>query len=102
MEARQWIADSTDSENKENALAYATWLIILFPLFKFCNSKHFVRVVGGLKSFGKKRYVNINHIRPVTDGHEVYFHMLEAMTVSLIVERGPVSAPVYSVRQYLT
>ena len=46
---------------------YGTWLVILFPLLKFCQ----------LKSFGKKRYVNINHILPVTDGHEVYFHMFE-------------------------
>ena len=71
---------------------YGTWLVILFPLFNFCE----------LKSFGKKRYVNINHIRPVTDGHEVYFHMFEeAMTVSLSVERGDVNAHVYLVGQHL-
>ena len=99
MEARQWV---TSDENTENAITYATWLVILFSLFKFCNSRQFVRVIGGLKSFGKKRYVNVNHMRPVADGHEVYFHILEAMTVSLIVERGPVSAPLYSMGQYLS
>jgi replication factor A2 len=54
------------------------------------SDQKYVRVFGGLKSFGKKRYLNINHIRLVSDPHEVYFHILEAITVSLIVERGPV------------
>ena len=48
-------------------------------------------MTGGLKSFGKKRYINVNHIRNVKDSHEVYFHTLEAIAVNLIIERGPVS-----------
>lgn len=54
------------------------------------SDQKLVRVFGGLKSFGKKRYLNINHIRLVSDPHEIFFHILEAITVSLIVERGPV------------
>ena len=40
--------------------------------------------------FGSKRYVNANHIRVVKSPHEIYFHLLEAMTVTLIWEKGPV------------
>jgi hypothetical protein len=54
------------------------------------EGKH-VRVTGSLKSFGKKRYINVNHIRNVKDLHEVYFHILEAIAVNLTIERGPVS-----------
>jgi len=52
----------------------------------------YARVTGGLKSFGKKRYMNVSHIRNIKDPHELYFHLLEAIAVNLIIERGPPSA----------
>jgi len=41
--------------------------------------------------FGNKKYINATHIRPVKSAEEIYFHFLEAMTVTLIWEKGPVS-----------
>ncbi|KIK08295.1 hypothetical protein K443DRAFT_85528 [Laccaria amethystina LaAM-08-1] len=69
-----------------------------FPLLslQFINEiseKTYVRVTGGLKTFGSKRYINTTHIRPSKDPHEVYFHILEAITVTLTLERGPPPGP---------
>ena len=50
----------------------------------------YVRVTGGLKSFGTKRYINALHIRPVKDPHEIYYHIVEAINASLVLERGAV------------
>jgi len=77
IEGRKWIADSSDDDDVKEKLDF---------------DQKYVRVFGGLKSFGKKRYLNISHIRLITDPHEIYFHILETITVSLIVERGPPSA----------
>ena len=50
----------------------------------------YVRVTGGLKSFGNKRYINALHIRPIKDPHEVYYHIAETINSSLVLERGAV------------
>ncbi len=50
----------------------------------------FARVTGTIKTFGTKKYINATHIRPVRDPHEPFYHVLEAMTVQLIFDRGPV------------
>ncbi|KAK0483813.1 replication protein A subunit RPA32 [Armillaria novae-zelandiae] len=47
-----------------------------------------VRVVGSLKTFGSKRYVNATQIR-VAENHELLFHILECVTCTLIADRGP-------------
>ena len=54
------------------------------------RERRYVRVTGGLKNFGKKRYINATHIRDVKDPHETYFHILEAIAVTLMIDRGPV------------
>lgn len=33
-------------------------------------------------------YLRVNSVRPVKDPHEIFFHLLEVVTVSLIHERG--------------
>ncbi|OAX41970.1 replication protein A, subunit RPA32 [Rhizopogon vinicolor AM-OR11-026] len=76
IEARHWI-DSSVEETGSNAITEGSY----------------VRVSGSLKMFGNKRYVNANHIRPVKSPHEIYFHLLEAMTVTLIWQRGPPLRP---------
>ncbi|KZT01754.1 replication protein A subunit RPA32 [Laetiporus sulphureus 93-53] len=53
----------------------------------------YVYVMGSLKSFGNKRYINANHIRKVTDTHEVLSHVSAAMVVTLMLERGPPLRP---------
>lgn len=55
-----------------------------------------VRVLGSLKMFGNKRYINANLIRPIASPSEIYFHLLEAMTVSMIWERGPVRSMLFA------
>ena len=58
----------------------------------------YVRVTGGLKSFGSKRYINALHVRPVTDAFEVFFHQLEVITVTLTIERGAVRGISFATR----
>ena len=53
----------------------------------------YVRVLGNLKMFGTKRYINVNQIRPTKSADEIYFHLLEVMTVTLMWERGPPLRP---------
>ncbi|KAH9484363.1 Replication factor A protein 2 [Psilocybe cubensis] len=78
MEARHWVDNSNEDDSSR---------------FGEITEGHYVRVTGGLKSFGKKRYLNTTHIREIRDAHEIYFHILEAITVNLIMERGPPSNP---------
>jgi len=53
----------------------------------------YIRVMGNLKSFGDKRFLNATHIRLVTKPEEVAYHYMEAMTVTLIMQRGPPPRP---------
>ncbi|KAF8201721.1 hypothetical protein BJ912DRAFT_514297 [Pholiota molesta] len=78
MEARHWVDSASDDDSHK-------WAAI--------EEMRYVRVTGTLKSFGKKRYINATHIRNITDPHEIYFHILEAITANLIIERGPPSNP---------
>ncbi|PFH54292.1 hypothetical protein AMATHDRAFT_72787 [Amanita thiersii Skay4041] len=73
IEARCWV-DSTDAEDEK-------WTGIV--------ENTYVRVTGGLKMFGNKRYVNALHIRPIKDPHEIFYHILDSITTNLILERGP-------------
>lgn len=73
IEARHWIDSSIeDSGTGSSAITEGSY----------------IRVSGTLKMFGSKRYVNATHIRPVKSPHEIYFHLLEAMTVTLIWAKG--------------
>jgi len=78
IEARQWIDSSSEEETSK---------------WRGIEEEKYARVTGSLKSFGKKRYINANHIRNVKDSHEIYFHTLEAIAVNLTIERGPPSNP---------
>ena len=44
---------------------------------------------GRLKTFGNKRHVVANVIRPIQDYNEVQYHLLEATVVHLHFTRGP-------------
>ncbi|KAJ3517170.1 hypothetical protein NLJ89_g669 [Agrocybe chaxingu] len=80
IEARHWVDSNEDEGSKWGGI----------------QEHRYVRVTGGLKAFGKKRYINTIHIRDVKDPHEIYFHTLETITVSLIHERGPPNQNVQS------
>ncbi|KDQ60957.1 hypothetical protein JAAARDRAFT_31954 [Jaapia argillacea MUCL 33604] len=51
----------------------------------------YVRVVGTLSRYGNppRNSLNIRGIRPVTDPHEIYYHMLEVIYTTLYHDRGP-------------
>ncbi|KAF8636502.1 hypothetical protein AX17_003317 [Amanita inopinata Kibby_2008] len=78
IEARCW-ADSNGEEDEEK------WAGI--------KTDTYVRVTGGLKTFGSKKYINALHIRPIKDPHEVYYHILDTINVSLVLERGAPPGP---------
>ncbi|KAI0374901.1 replication protein A subunit RPA32 [Pilatotrama ljubarskyi] len=78
MEARQWVDANTDEEgNAREEIKEGTY----------------VRVLGSLKVFGNKRYITATHIKPYKGVDELFFHILEAATVTLIFERGPPPRP---------
>lgn len=49
----------------------------------------YCRAWGKLKSFGDRRSVGAQIIRPVEDMNEVSYHLLEATAVHLFLTRGP-------------
>ena len=62
----------------------------LFLICKYRQDKH-VRVIGDIKTLNERRYINVLEIRKIRDPHEVFYHILESIMVTLITERGPVS-----------
>lgn len=65
--------------------------VFMCPVVTYSHRENsYIRVMGTLKSFGGRNYINATHIRPCKDPHEPYFHTLEAMTVTLMFQRGPV------------
>ncbi|KAI0928429.1 hypothetical protein AcW1_005676 [Taiwanofungus camphoratus] len=78
LEARHWV-DSGNEEDSER------WGGIVEGVY--------IRVMGSMKSFGNKKYINATHLRRIQDPTEVQFHFLEAMTVTLIFQKGPPPRP---------
>ncbi|THG98963.1 hypothetical protein EW026_g3304 [Hermanssonia centrifuga] len=78
IEARHWVDMSSGEGDSE----------------KFgIKENTYIRVMGSLKSFGNKRYINATHLRPVEDRHEIFFHGLDCMTATLTLEKGPPPRP---------
>jgi len=74
IDGRQWLTDIQESESgNPNGIV----------------EKGYVRIVGPLKSFGNKRHISVQRIRPVDNYHEVLFHLTEALSVHLLLTRGP-------------
>lgn len=48
-----------------------------------------VKIMGTLKFFGGKRFMNALHVHPVTDFNEQQAHLLEVIYVHLLNKRGP-------------
>ncbi|KAJ8078850.1 Replication factor A protein 2 [Marasmius tenuissimus] len=72
IEARTWSEGSEDDEDKWGVQVHG-----------------YARVVGTLKSFGGKRYINATHLRPCHDSNEFYFHIFEVISVHLTRKFGP-------------
>ncbi|KAI0636961.1 hypothetical protein C8Q77DRAFT_537691 [Trametes polyzona] len=77
FEARQWVeANADEDQSKRDEI----------------TDSMYVRVLGSLKVFGNKRYINATHIKP-SSTDELLFHIAEVATVTLIFERGPPPRP---------
>jgi len=48
----------------------------------------YVRVTGSLKSHHGKKHINATHVRLVKDLNEVYFHILEVISVNITLRKG--------------
>jgi replication factor A2 len=93
IEARCWVDLTAEGEVEKWAdIMYV--LIIQFSramTYGLSRENTYVRATGPLKSFGTKKYINGLHICPISDPHEVYYHIAEVIWVSLLLERGMVS-----------
>ncbi|KAF9265445.1 replication protein A, subunit RPA32 [Marasmius fiardii PR-910] len=76
IEARTWMEGADDNENKWGVKVH-----------------EYARVMGTLKAFGGKRYINAVHLRPIVDSHEIAFHQFEVYTVYLTNKNGPPKTP---------
>ncbi|KAG8902853.1 replication factor A protein 2 [Tulasnella sp. 403] len=76
VQARQWMdkSEMMDTSNEDRGYSDGDW----------------VRVLGYIKPFQGKRSFSIHSIRVITDYHEVYFALLEALQVHMFYTRGPV------------
>ncbi|KAI0797996.1 hypothetical protein C8Q75DRAFT_709149, partial [Abortiporus biennis] len=75
IEARHWVDSSTMQEDGVDPNGI--------------KEHDYIRVMGNLKTFGNKRYVNATHLRVCSDPYEPYFHTLDVCATKLILERGP-------------
>ncbi|KAJ6547636.1 hypothetical protein B0H19DRAFT_277667 [Mycena capillaripes] len=48
----------------------------------------YVRVTGSIKTHNNKRHIHASNIRLVKDQNEVYFHILETISVNVILQKG--------------
>jgi replication factor A2 len=48
----------------------------------------YVRVTGTIKTHNNKRHIHASNIRVVKDQNEVYFHILETLSVNIILQKG--------------
>ncbi|KAL0581574.1 Replication factor A protein 2 [Marasmius crinis-equi] len=72
IEARTWSEGNDDDDDK--------WGVEVHT---------YARVMGILKNFGGKRYINATLLRPCPDPNEYYFHFFEVITVHQTHKVGP-------------
>lgn len=74
------------------AIEVRVWMDANSGTQKFKDVKDFdyVRVIGGIKSFQQRRYINTGHMRVITDPNEIFYHQLEALHshLSLVKDAG--------------
>lgn len=73
IDVRSWIDSQEDDTGMGDGIAQDT----------------LVRVLGGIKLFSGKRFINALHVHPVVDMNEQQFHLLEAIHCHLLNTRGP-------------
>jgi len=72
IEARHWVDSTMEDDEDPNQI----------------REMAMVRVLGGIKSFGNKRYINTSHIRLAKDPYEIYFHVLDCVASRLMLAQG--------------
>lgn len=81
IDVRQWLDSSDDESGKTEGI----------------GQDKFVSVIGTIKTFGGKRHVSAQTIRPIEDHNEVYHHFLKALQVSLSIRNpGAVSGSTFN------
>ncbi|KAJ6596968.1 hypothetical protein DFH09DRAFT_1133264 [Mycena vulgaris] len=76
IQAKMWIDTPQDDTEKE-------WRGIPHrpdPLY--------VRVTGSIKTYEGSKHIHASNIRVVKDANEVYFHILEVISVNVIMQKG--------------
>ncbi|KAJ3490229.1 hypothetical protein NLI96_g1587 [Meripilus lineatus] len=77
IEARHW-NDANEGENPEDIEKH---------------ERTYVRVMGNIKAYNDKRYINATRIRSCDDPIEPFFHALDSMAATLFYERGHPGKP---------
>jgi replication factor A2 len=57
----------------------------------YCSSGTYVRIVGAVKNFNQKQYVQVHSIRPIASMNEVTYHNLEVLYVHVNATRNKVT-----------
>ncbi|KAG8856053.1 replication factor A protein 2 [Tulasnella sp. 330] len=86
VETRQWIEQGPNAD------------IDQMKLNQGCIENRWVRVLGNLKHFSGKRHFAAQHVRPITDWHEIYFALLEALSVHLQYTKGPLASSTHGIQ----
>lgn len=96
MEGRLWTENNNDEESFNDR---GIKCVQVFPFSMKSPTRQnislreqsYARITGSLKNFGSKRYLHATNVRPCDDPHELYYHMMEVIFVSLALQRGHVS-----------
>ena len=94
IEAMCWLQNH---EEISRAIAYAYLFAVSRLLTSNFRIEGYVRVTGTPRVVEHKRYLNAIGIRLSSDVHEVYFHILDAITASLMLEKQRVSIFIKSI-----
>jgi len=81
IEAKMWM-DTPDNQLKE------TWRGLTLTNSPGGLKPVFVRVTGSIKTHNNKRHIHASNIRIVKDPSEVYFHILEVISVNVTLQKG--------------
>lgn len=65
-------------------------LVVVNWTCNYCSLNTYARIVGTVKIFNQKMYIQVFSIRPVTNMNEVTYHNLEVLTVHVTATRNKV------------
>jgi replication factor A2 len=92
FDARRWVDSNTEEDDAKWGDIRYTQTIVMDPADSLKSRENqLVRVSGTMRSFGNKKYLGPQHMRPLKDKHEIYYHLLEVAYTQVALERGHVS-----------